>query len=128
MDSGEISAADVDIDYLDASAWDGRAHERMRWLRHNAPVYWAPKSDLFVLSKYDDIRFVSKNPDLVASGLGNQIEDPLPGQLENTRSMITMDPPAHPRYRKLVSQGFTPKAVARMEQQTRGTGRASLSI
>jgi cytochrome P450 family 142 subfamily A polypeptide 1 len=65
-----MTEPDVDIDYLDAEAWDGRAHERMRWLRENEPVYWAPKSDVFVLSKYDDIVEVSKNPELFCSGQG----------------------------------------------------------
>jgi cholest-4-en-3-one 26-monooxygenase len=65
------------------------------------------------------LRWVSKNPVLFVSSKGNQIEEPLPGQLELVRSMITIDPPDHPRYRKLVSRGFTPNAIAHLEAKTR---------
>lgn len=103
---------------------EGFPHAWFRELRREAPVCWH-EGDIhggpgyWIVSRYHDVQYVSKNPRLFLSGLGNQIQDPLPGQLENTRSMITMDPPAHPRYRKLVSQGFTPKAVAHMEHKTR---------
>ena len=109
----------------------GFPHAWFRKLRAEEPVCWHA-GDAFggpgywIVSKYHDVRFVSKNPQLFASGFGNLIQDPRPGELENTRSMITMDPPAHPRYRKLVTQGFTPKAVAQMEQQTRERVRSIL--
>lgn len=113
----------LDVSNPDSFA-DGFPHAWFRELRREAPVCWH-EGDVFggpgywIVSKYHDVRMVSKNPRLFLSGLGNQIQDPMPGQLENTRSMITMDPPEHPRYRKLVSQGFTPKAVAHMEHKTR---------
>jgi cytochrome P450 len=103
---------------------DGFPHDFFRELRAEAPVFWH-EGDVhggrgyWILSRYDDIRYVSKNPKLFVSGLGNLIEDPLPGQLETARSMITMDPPDHPRYRKLVSGGFTPRKIEDMESQTR---------
>ncbi len=62
-------------------------HAFFRELRAVEPVYWH-KGDVhggpgyWIVSKYDDLCWVSKNPGLFASGLGNQIEDPLPGQLE----------------------------------------------
>jgi cholest-4-en-3-one 26-monooxygenase len=115
--------SDLDLSNPD-SFENGFPHEHFRRLRADEPVHWH-EGDVFggpgywVLSKYADIKNVSKKPQLFASGLGNQIETPLPGQLEAARSMIAMDPPDHPRYRKLVSEWFTPRAVANQERHIR---------
>jgi len=113
----------VDVSNPD-SFENGFPHDFFRELRAETPVAWH-EGDVhggpgyWIISKYDDVRFVSKNSALFASGFGNQIEEPLPGQLEFARSMINMDPPDHPRYRKRVSRGFTPNAIAHMEAKTR---------
>ena len=113
----------IDVSNPDSFA-NGFPHAFFRELRAVEPVYWH-EGDVhggpgyWIVSKYDDLCWVSKNPGLFASGLGNQIEDPLPGQLEVARSMITMDPPDQARHRKLVSRGFTPAATAKMEAMTR---------
>jgi cholest-4-en-3-one 26-monooxygenase len=103
---------------------DGFPHEFFKELRASEPVFWH-EGDVFggpgywIVSKYDDVRFVSKNPDLFISGLGNTIDDPLPGQMDVARSMIAMDPPEQARNRKRVSRGFTPAATAKLEDKTR---------
>ncbi len=113
----------VDVSNPDSFA-DGFPHAFFRELRAKEPVFWH-EGDIhggpgyWIISKYDDVRWVSKNPGLFASGMGNQIEDPLPGQLDIVRSMITMDPPAQARNRKRVSRGFTPTTTARLEAKTR---------
>ena len=79
-----------------------RAQEPVFWHEgdiHGGPGYW-------IVSRYADVRWVSKNPGLFASGMGNLIEDPLPGQLDIARNMITMDPPDQARNRKRVSRGL----------------------
>jgi cholest-4-en-3-one 26-monooxygenase len=113
----------VDVSNPDNFA-NGFPHEFFRELRANEPVFWH-EGDVhsgpgyWIISKYDDVCWISKNPDLFVSGLGNQIEDPLPGQLDVARSMISMDPPEQARNRKRVSRGFTPAATARLEAKTR---------
>ena len=103
---------------------DGFPHEFFRELRAQAPVYWH-EGDVhggpgyWIISRYEDVRWISKNPGLFASGMGNQIDDPLPGQLDVARSMITMDPPEQARNRKRVSRGFTPATTSRLEAKTR---------
>lgn len=110
---------------------DGFPHEAFRALRREAPVAWH-EGDVhggpgyWIVSRYDDVRFVSKNPRLFVSGRGNLIEQRPQAEMDTLRSMITMDPPAHPRYRKLVSAGFTPGATARLEPKTRERVRAIL--
>jgi cholest-4-en-3-one 26-monooxygenase len=113
----------IDVSNPDNFA-DGFPHDFFNELRTTEPVYWH-EGDVFggpgywIVSKHEDVQWVSKNPNLFASGFGNQIEDPIPGQLEVARSMITMDPPDQARHRKLVSRGFTPSTIANMETKTR---------
>ncbi len=109
----------------------GFPHDFFRQLRREAPVSWH-EGDVhggpgyWIVSRYHDVRFVSKNPRLFASGMGNLIEQRPQAELDTLRSMIAMDPPAHPRYRKLVSSGFTPNTTARLEKQTRDRVRTIL--
>jgi cytochrome P450 len=90
-------------------------------LRRQAPVHWSDVAQLWVLSKYDDIQRVSKQPALFCSSRGVIINDPirLAGTLATPPSIIHMDPPAHGRYRRLVSGAFTPRMVAGLEPRIR---------
>lgn len=73
------------------------------------PGYWA-------LTRHEDIWHVSRNPHLFCSGKGSNIGD-LPQEMnEFFGSMINMDDPKHFRMRSIVSKGFTPKEIARVEQ------------
>jgi cholest-4-en-3-one 26-monooxygenase len=110
-------------------------HEAFRILRHEAPVHWNPGSaranGFWSLAKYEDILFVSRNPETFISskgiaGSGEREPDPEdearaaqrpPG--EGTSSIITMDPPRHVKMRRLVNKGFTPRAVNAMEPKIR---------
>lgn len=71
------------------------------------------------LTRHDDIWHVSRNPQLFCSGKGSNIGD-LPQELnEFFGSMINMDDPKHFRLRSIVSKGFTPKEISRVEEQVR---------
>ena len=71
--------------------------------------YWSVVS-------HEDVWHVSRNPQLFASGQGVNIGD-LPIEIaEFFGSMIAMDDPRHFRLRSIVSKGFTPKEVARVEE------------
>jgi cytochrome P450 len=72
------------------------------------PGYWA-------LTRHDDIWHVSRNPQLFCSGHGSNIGD-LPQEMnEFFGSMINMDDPKHFRLRSIVSRGFTPKEISKVE-------------
>jgi cytochrome P450 len=72
------------------------------------PGYWA-------LTRHDDIWHVSRNPQLFRSGNGSNIGD-MPTELnEFFGSMINMDDPKHFRLRSIVSKGFTPKEIAKVD-------------
>ena len=83
----------------------------------NAP--FPPGPGYYAVTRHDDIWHISRNPQLFCSGKGSNIGD-LPQEMnEFFGSMINMDDPKHFRLRNIVSRGFTPKEVARIENQVR---------
>jgi cholest-4-en-3-one 26-monooxygenase len=103
---------------------DGFPHEMFRWLRREKPVAWH-EGDSFggpgywIISKYQDIKQISRSPEIFSSAGGTNIEDrdAQDGTLE-APILIDMDPPNHVRYRKLVSGGFTPREIAGLEKHS----------
>lgn len=74
------------------------------------PGFWA-------ITRHADIVEASRRADLFCSGQGTQITD-LPAEFnEFLGSIINMDDPRHARLRRLVSRGFTPRTLARAEEQ-----------
>lgn len=72
------------------------------------PGYWA-------VTRHADVITASRRADLFCSGKGIQIPD-LPAELnEFFGSMIAMDDPRHARLRSIVSRGFSPKALGRLQ-------------
>jgi cytochrome P450 len=106
----------------------GDVHTAYRHLRAEAPVYWCESGAFWALAKHADIEHVSKNNQLFRSGKGVLVNDPVrDGTLPVAPpSIIFMDPPAHVRYRRLVSKAFTPRMVAALEPRIRAFARASL--
>jgi cytochrome P450 len=74
------------------------------------PGYWS-------LTKHADILLVSRQPEIFCSGKGSNIGDLPEPFLEFFGSMINMDDPRHARLRRIVSRGFTPRMVQRVEDQ-----------
>ena len=79
------------------------------------------------LTKYADILYVSRHPELFISSKGIagpgmrehlMQEQGRPAGQGNV-SIITMDPPRHVKMRRLVNKGFTPRAVNAMEPEIR---------
>jgi len=74
------------------------------------PGYWS-------LTKHADILLASRQPEIFCSGRGSNIGDLPEPFLEFFGSMINMDDPRHARLRRIVSRGFTPRMVQRVEDQ-----------
>ncbi|MEO3857231.1 cytochrome P450 [Acrocarpospora sp. B8E8] len=117
----------IDLVNQDQYARDGVPHDQMRWLRENAPVYWHqgdPVRDwpgFWALTKHADVVHVSRNSNLFSSfrrlALFNETPDET---LELQRMMmLNQDPPEHTRRRSLVNRGFTPRAIAKLEERIR---------
>ncbi len=107
---------EFNIDLTDPETYaNGHPWEAYRWLRENSPVWKHPDTDrargFWVLSRYDDIKSVSRRPNPFSSEEGGvMMEDSDEMSLAVTRlMMLNMDPPQHDRFKLLVSRGFTPK-------------------
>ncbi len=103
------------IDLVSAAAFaNGHPWAQYAWLRANDPVHRHPEPDgpgFWAITKYDDIRTVSRQPKLFSSYeqgvmLGDADEAGLAAQ---RLMMLYMDPPQHDRFKLLVSKGFTPR-------------------
>jgi cytochrome P450 len=66
--------------------------------------------------RHADIITASKHPELFSSASGITVLDSPPGFNEYFGSMIAMDDPRHARLRRLVSAGFTPHMLSRLER------------
>lgn len=110
---GGVDLADPDT-YL-----SGMPHDAFRELRRCAPAAWHPYKDgpgFPALTGYDEILAVSRDSATWSSQTAGVFFDTLGEQDEFQLSlmMLTMDPPRHTKLRALVSKGFTPRRVARL--------------
>ena len=101
----------IDIDFSQAHAWNEETPERTRWLRANAPVYWSEKTEAYIVTRFEDVVYASKNNHLFCSG-----EGVLPGRINAKIGMIDEDEPRHGEMRGLINRGFTPRMVRKWEE------------
>ncbi len=83
-------------------------------LRRDYPVYRSERFGFYLVSRYDDVVHVLKNPTLFSS---TAINTNIRGR--PTRTIINTDPPLHTRMRNLVNRAFTPRMVADLEPRIR---------
>jgi cytochrome P450 len=95
-------------------------YEILARLRAEDPVHEC-EPGLWVVSRYNDIRDLSRDPVHFCSGRGALVNDPLrtAGQPALGRSILHMDPPEHAVFRKLVNRQFTPRALSGLEESIR---------
>lgn len=127
-----MSTCELDLADPDSFA-DGFPHDYFRTLRRDDPVHWNEihhdvarnGRGFWDITKYEDVKMMSRNPLLFSSWEGGTNIFDLDGQdLEGTRSMIlNMDPPHHVKYRRLVAHNFTPRMIERFEPHIRDLAR-----
>jgi cytochrome P450 len=95
-------------------------YEVLAWLRANAPVHRSANG-MWLVSRYEDIREISRDPARFTSRRGVLVNDPLRFVEPNddAGSLLHLDPPLHADYRRLLNREFTPRAVGRMEATVR---------
>ena len=127
----KVSLSDIDLSdpefWLKDRAWREGA---FKTLRDESPFQFfeerviegapfPPGPGYRAITRHDDIWHISRNPQLFCSGKGSNIGD-LPVEMnEFFGSMINMDDPKHFRLRNIVSRGFTPKEISRVEDQVK---------
>jgi len=102
----------MDIDVLDPRFYDD-PWDAYRWLRHDAPLWWDARNELWLVSRHADVSHISRNQDLysAAQGVRPKVAAPM--------SIISMDDPEHTRQRRLVNKGFTPAKVRTLADHLR---------
>jgi cytochrome P450 len=100
-------------------------YDELARLRRESPVHkYAPNS--WMVTRYDDVRAMSRDPERFCSGKGVLVNDPLRNGQAIQGSIIHMDPPQHGPWRKLTSRSFTPKKMSGMEDVVRAVTREVL--
>jgi cytochrome P450 len=125
--------------------WRSDPYPHYRALREQAPVYWAPKTGAWCVSRYEDVMFVLRSPELFSSRamftfLMNQGRDgrppitwPMlrfvarfvwkarlnPFEFATARNLIAEDGDRHTAMRAIVNRGFTPRRIAAWEVRAR---------
>jgi cholest-4-en-3-one 26-monooxygenase len=100
-------------------------------LRTSEPIHWVDvpsgcggfeDKGYWMVSKHADVKEVSRRSDLFSSWQNGAIpvwpKEMKRDMVEMQRSvMLNMDAPHHTRLRKIISRGFTPRAIARLEEE-----------
>ncbi len=89
-------------------------------LRAEDPVHECAPG-LWAVSRYEDIRNLSRDPAHFCSGRGALVNDPVRASEApvQSRSILHMDPPEHAAFRGLVNRRFTPRAMSGLAESTR---------
>ena len=107
------SPAELSIGLADGTFYGGDPFPAFAWMREHAPAYFDETSGVWGITRYQDVREISKDPDTFSNAGGIRPDGfPLP-------MMIETDAPEHVRRRRLVSEGFTPKRIRESEDGIR---------
>jgi cytochrome P450 len=122
--------------------WRDDPYPMYRSLRDHAPLHYAPDSNTWTLSRYDDVVAVLKDTETFSSKTrGGQMESAMndlslaaklqlfarfvsrmratPWAMRRSRMLIQEDGAVHLRMRDLVNRGFTPRQIKRLEPRIR---------
>jgi cytochrome P450 len=114
-----------DIDLTEGELFrHGFPHEVFTTLRREAPVWWQAAPDdyrgeddgFWVLSKHEDVQAANRDAELFSA-----FDGPSLGHNPQMRGamLVSMDGRDHNRQRRLISAGFTPRMVGRLEERAR---------
>ncbi len=114
------SAISIEFDPFSTEFFNG-AYDTYRRLRDEAPIYYNAKWDFWALTRYDDVAPATKDHETFSSAKGATLDmvkahdDAIPVP----KVIISMDPPEHQKMRRLVSNVFTPRSIAALEDMVR---------
>jgi cholest-4-en-3-one 26-monooxygenase len=119
-----------EIDFWDLDMFEfGDPHAAWKLLREQAPVWWHDRDGgekFWSIACYDYCHSVHAQPMIFSSerdGIvirtNEQLQNDYMGSL-GFKPMIHTDPPRHAPLRRVISHNFTPRAIARLEEQLRG--------
>src|SRR4051794_29015025 len=104
-------------------------------LRDDEPVFFAPGTQTYVLSRYDDVSWALNETEALSSDAmrGVLLGHPTGTGMETLPradaigNLVSVDPPDHSALRRIVNRGFTPKRMAEWHDRIEATVRELLA-
>lgn len=114
------------VDLWDMDAFQRQEHHDMlEKLRETEPgIHWIDEGDMgpgfWAITRLEHLKEINRQADIFSSNRGGtQMQERLRGDgvedFQNDSLMLSMDPPKHTRYRRIVSRGFTPRMINLLE-------------
>ena len=125
MQAREYSRFDITSRDFWSRSFDGRdeifaelrAGDGLTWHRPFDSLFGMEEPGFWALTRRADIAYVSQHPELFTSAQGVAL-NPMPAEIQRFASFfLSMDPPQHTVYRRLISSAFTPRNVRQIEEQ-----------
>ena len=125
MQAREYSRFDITSRDFWSRSFDGRdeifaelrAGDGLTWHRPFDSLFGMEEPGFWALTRRADIAYVSQHPELFTSAQGVALS-PMPAEIQRFASFfLSMDPPQHTVYRRLISSAFTPRNVRQIEEQ-----------
>ena len=132
---------------MDAEFFMSYPHDVYARLRDEAPVYYSERDSIWAITKYDDVRTISKTPELFANGYhifvtaAKTEDDGVPRRMPDaprraelrrqeargptdSDSVVMADGERHDFLRKIASYAFTPRRSRSSSSRSKSSGRA----
>lgn len=90
-----------------------------RRLRDEAPVYWAKDCNLWVLSRYDDVRAGLLNWKVFSNEAGSGSNGEVGEVFQQAPNLLMFDPPRHTHLRKIIARLITPQRMMGLKDYIR---------
>ncbi|HEX7826795.1 MAG TPA: steroid C27-monooxygenase, partial [Mycobacterium sp.] len=122
----------AEFDFLDSALNLERLPvEELAELRKSEPIHWVDvpggtggfgDTGYWLVTKHADVKEVSKRNDVFGSSPDGAIpvwpQEMTRDAIDLQRAvLLNMDAPQHTRLRKIISRGFTPRVVGRLEEE-----------
>jgi cytochrome P450 len=107
----------------DPEFYSGDPYPALARLRAEAPVFHYEPLNVWVLSRYEDIRLVGRSQEIFSNSKGNNLNDVRYGDVSTMffgqENIGAIDPPRHRELRRIVAPSLSPKRMAAMEDAIR---------
>ncbi|MFK0105706.1 cytochrome P450 [Streptomyces sp. NPDC091217] len=114
----------VFYDPLSYAAYD-HPYEVYRQLRDHAPVYYNARRDLWVVSRYEDVKACLRDHERMVNALGNDMDGTHASY--GAGNLIAQDQPHHTVLRHVVRPSFAAREILALEAHVRSLARELLA-
>ena len=106
--------------------------QSLEWARLNEPVFYAPQLGYWVVTKYEDVKAVFRDPIVFSASIALEKVTPAPPEAAGIlkkygfnlqRTMVNEDEPQHMERRRLLLEAFLPENLIKHEASIRALTR-----